>query len=238
MVDGKRVIGVIPARGGSKTIAKKNIRNLGGKPLILWSLEVARKVAEIDRVIVSTDDQEIAAIAAAGGAEIYDRPPHLASDEALIIDALIDLRNRLRAEGETAEIMVLLEPTCPLRSAGDVQKCVEMLVREGLDSVATFRAAELNPHRAWKILEGRPEVFIPQAVPWLPRQKQPDAFQLNGAVYSFVMDLLEPGSKAVLFGKAGAVLMPRHRSIDIDDSMDFEIAEILMQRGLNEQRDI
>ena len=91
MLNGKRVIAVIPARGGSKSIPGKNIRPLGGKPLLAWSIDVAQQVSEIDRIIVSTDDAQIASVGRLHGAEVYPRPPHLATDEALVIDALKDL---------------------------------------------------------------------------------------------------------------------------------------------------
>ena len=100
MLNGKRVIAVVPARGGSKSVPGKNIRPLGGKPLLAWSIDVARQMSEIDRIIVSTDDEQIASVGRAHGAEVYARPAHLATDEALVIDALKDLFRQLRAEGE------------------------------------------------------------------------------------------------------------------------------------------
>src|SRR5271154_5251964 len=137
MLSGKRVIAVVPARGGSKSVPGKNIRPLAGKPLLAWSVEVARQVSEIDRIIVSTDDAEIASVGRAYGAEGYARPPHLATDEALVIDALKDLLQTLRAEGETPEWVVLLEPTCPLRTPGDVHDCLRLVGQGTYDSVAT-----------------------------------------------------------------------------------------------------
>ena len=230
MINGKRVIAVIPARGGSKSVPKKNIKPLGGKPLIAWSIEVGLKTPEIDRVIVSTDNDEIASVAKKYGAEVYRRPEHLATDEALVIDALRDLSKTLRKEGETAEIMVLLEPTCPLRAVDDVTECLKLLV-QGYDSVATFKEAELNPHRAWKIVDGKPQVFLAGAIPWLPRQKLPEAYQLNGAVYTFFIDALKKESPSLLVGKAGAVVMPKERSVDIDDRLDFDIVETILRAG-------
>ena len=156
-------------------------------------------------------------------------PLTLATDEALVIDALRDLIGTLRKEGESAEIMVLLEATSPLRTPGDVQACLEKLVREGLDSVATFHEAKLNPHRAWKIEDGRPEVFIPGAVPWLPRQKLPKAYQLNGVVYAFRIDRLREDTPSLLFGKSGAVVIPNEKVLDIDDERDFLLAEIVFR---------
>jgi CMP-N-acetylneuraminic acid synthetase len=123
----------------------------------------------------------------------------------------------------------LLEPTCPLRTADDVRDCLQLLARGHYDSVATFKDAELNPHRAWSIVEGVPQVFIPGAVPWLPRQKLPKAYQLNGAVYLFRADLLAGEDRSLLVGRSGAVVMPRSRSFDIDDSVDFAVVETLLQ---------
>lgn len=231
MLNGKRVIAVIPARGGSKSIPGKNIRPLQGKPLLAWSIDVAKHVSEIDRIIVSTDDDEIASVGREYGAEVYTRPAHLATDEALVIDALKDLLARLESEGEKAEWIILLEPTCPLRTADDVRACMKLLAKDGYDSVATFKEADLNPHRAWRITDGLPEVFVDGAIPWLPRQKLPKAYQLNGAVYLFRASLLEKGAKSLLVGKLGAVLMPRDRSQDIDDKVDFMIVEALLRES-------
>jgi len=231
MLNGKRVVAVIPARGGSKSIPGKNIKPLCGKPLLAWSIDVARQVSEIDRIIVSTDDQEIAAVGRRYDAEVFDRPAHLATDEALVIDALKDLLYRLGSEGDTPEWVILLEPTCPLRSVDDVQKCLALVAQGEFDSAATFKDADLNPHRAWRMVDGIPEVFIPGAVPWLPRQKLPKAFQLNGAVYIFRAALLAEETKSLLVGRLGAVLMPRERSQDIDDHLDFMIVEALMRES-------
>jgi CMP-N,N'-diacetyllegionaminic acid synthase len=228
MLGGKRVVAVIPARGGSKSIPGKNIKPLGGKPLLAWSIEVAQQVNEIDRIILSTDDADIAAVGRSQGAEVYARPKHLATDDALVIDALKDLLQTLESEGEIPEWVVLLEPTCPLRSVEDVRNCLRLITEGSYDSVATFKDAELNPHRAWRLIDGVPEVFIPGAVPWLPRQKLPTAYQLNGAVYVFRANLLAHETKSLLVGRLGAVLMPRDRSQDIDDCVDFMIAEALM----------
>lgn len=227
MLNGKRVVAVIPARGGSKSVPGKNIRSLGGKPLLAWSIEVARQVSEIDRIIVSTDDAQIASVGRAHGAEVYTRPPHLATDEALVIDVLKDLIRTLQAEQESAEILLLLEPTCPFRAAEDVQGCLRLLATDDYDSAATFTDAELNPHRAWKITGQTPEVFIPGAIPWLPRQQLPQAYQLNGAVYAVRIAGLTASRQSILFGRMGALKMPRARSVDINDAIDFLVAEQL-----------
>ena len=232
MIGGRRVVAVVPARAGSKSVPGKNIRPLGGKPLIAWSIEAGRAVNQIDRVIVSTDGAEIAAVARRSGAEVYDRPAALATDTAQVTDALRDLIATLRREGETAEVMVLLEPTAPLRAAADVAACLALMDARGLDSVATFKPADLNPHRAWRLVDGRPETFLPGVDPWKRRQDLPPAHQLNGCVYAFsipgLMEGAGKGGLSLLFGKTGAVEMPPERSIDIDTPVDFATAEALL----------
>lgn len=227
------VIAIIPARGGSKSVPGKNIRSFGGKPLIAWSIELARRMPEIRRVIVSTDDENIARVSRDYGAEVYARPAHLATDSALVIDALKDLIRTLGREGEASDVFVLLEATSPLREERDVRACLDLFATGAFDSIATFKEADLNPHRAWKIVADRPEVFIPGAVPWLPRQQLPPAYQLNGAVYLFRGSLLLQEERSVLFGRTGAVMMPRERSYDINDAYDFVIAEDLLKAGIS-----
>jgi len=230
------VVALIPARGGSKSVLKKNIRILGGKPLLAWSIDTAREVDAIDRIIVSTDSDDIADVAAQHGAEVSRRPEALASDDALVVDTIRYHIGEWRGAGCPADIVVLLEPTSPLRTPDDVRRCVDVLNGAQRDSVATFTEAELNPHRAWR-LDGEfgPQPFIEGAVPWLPRQSLPEAYQLNGAVYAFWADRLPEDTVAPLFGQMAAVLMPAERSVDIDSSLDFIFAETLINRSFNGQ---
>jgi CMP-N,N'-diacetyllegionaminic acid synthase len=231
LIGGGRVIAVIPARAGSKSIKNKNLHSLGGKPLLAWPIDAAKKTEEIDRIIVSTDGEKIAAEAQQRGVEVYDRPESLASDASLVIDTLKDLIGRLRSEGEQAKYMVVLEPTCPFRKPKDISNCLNMLVNNSLDSVATFSSPELNPHRAWRIENDAPVPFIEGSNPWQPRQMLPEAWQLNGAVYAFHMDKLKQSKVGLLFGKIGAVTMPLERSVDIDNIVDFHTAESLLNRS-------
>ncbi|HHN6246822.1 TPA: acylneuraminate cytidylyltransferase family protein [Acinetobacter baumannii] len=226
MIDNKRVIAVIPARAGSKSIKDKNIKLLGGKPLIAWPIDTAKKSKYIDRILVSTDGQKIKEIAESYDVEVYLRPESLAQDNSLLIDTLRYMIKELKREGESAKYLIVLEPTCPLRSVEDVDNVIEKLIEN--DSAATFMEAELNPHRAWKIEDSHVCPFIEGAIPWLPRQKLPKAYQLNGAVYGFNIDKLPDTGISVLFGNIAAVKMPRERSIDIDFNIDFIIAEELL----------
>ncbi|WP_240222244.1 cytidylyltransferase domain-containing protein [Rheinheimera hassiensis] len=229
MISNQKVVAVIPARAGSKSIPDKNIRNLAGKPLIAWSIDVAQRSKYIDRVIVSTDGDKIAEVSREFGAEVLSRPSELAQDSSLVIDSIRHVIATLRQEGDASVVLVLLEPTSPLREPDDVDNVIEQLVMKSYDSVATFRQAELNPHRAWKIIDGQVCTFIQGAIPWLPRQQQPEAWQLNGAVYAFIIDKLPSDGVSILFGKIGSVIMPEERSLDIDNNIQFEIASALLK---------
>ncbi len=229
MIDGRRVIALTPARGGSKSVPYKNLHPLGGKPLLAWPIETARATASIDRVIVSTDDDRIARAAETLGAEVYRRSDELASDTAVVADTIRDLWSRLRAEGESASILVLLEATSPFRAPALIERCLRRMVDEGLDSIATFHEADINPERTWRIEAGAPEPFIRGAVPWKPRQLLTPAYQLNAAVYAFAPDALPADSPSILFGKMGAEIVPADSVIDIDTLKDFAYANALLQ---------
>lgn len=221
-------VAIVPARGGSKSIPRKNLADLGGKPLLAWSIDVAKQVSAVGTIVVTTDDPEIAEVARGYGAQAIMRPPELATDTALVIDAIRHVLAVLRDRGQQVRTAVLLEPTCPLRSPADVEACIAWLEDDSFDSVATFTEATLNPHRAWRIQDGLPRPFLDGADPWQPRQKLPPAVQLNGAVYAFRADRLPATGSAVLFGKMAAVMMPRERSIDIDDEQDLAIAAAVL----------
>ena len=229
MIDDRRVIAVVPARGGSKSVPHKNLHPLGGKPLLSWPIDCALKTPEIDRLVVSTDNDRIAAAALDFGAEVYRRPEELASDTALVADTLRHLWKQLQSEGEKADILVLLEATSPFRSPELVSRCLHRLVDESLDSIATFHEAEINPERTWRIDMGVPQPFISGAVPWKPRQSLTPAYQLNAAVYAFYPDRLPPGTPSLLFGKMGAEILDADSVIDIDVHKDFVIANAILQ---------
>nr|WP_305794532.1 acylneuraminate cytidylyltransferase family protein [Halomarina rubra] len=234
MLNDHRVVAVVPARGGSVTIPDKNLRRLGDKPLVAWPIDVAHATPEVDRVVVSTDDPSIAAVAREYDADVVERPAELASDDALVVDALRHLVGVFHEEGETARYLVVLEPTCPLRTSGDVSRCLDRLASGDRDSVATFTDASLNPHRIWRIEDGEPEPFLPEADPWQPRQSLPEAYELTGGVYAFAIDALPEAGSSLLFERPAAVAMPRERSVDIDTELDFTVAERLLVEGVHE----
>lgn len=224
MMGGKRVLAIVPARGGSKGLSRKNLADLGGQPLVAWPVIVARNTPEIDRVIVSTEDAEIASVAAIHGAEIDERPRCLASDTAGVYDVLMELRDRLRRTGETAEIVVVMEPASPFRSPEIVRRCLALVAEGGFDSAATFHPCRSHPHRAWRLRDGRVEPFVKLANPWVRRQALPPAVELSGEVYVFYLDQLSTQSRSFLPGASAPVVLSSEHSIDIDSAVDLEIA--------------
>lgn len=227
----KNVLAIIPARGGSKGIPGKNIRQFAGKPLIAHSIEIALDCPLIDRTVVSTDDARIAEVARAHGAEVINRPPELANDTALVIDAIKHAVLEVEREGEAVDIVLLLEPTSPFRRAEDLQKCIQVLLDDAADSVATFTESDVSPNRLWRVSGSVVEPYIEGAVPWLPRQKQPTAHELTGQIYGVSRKILfeKEDSIALLLGRKYAVVTPRETALDIDTEFDFMMAEKVME---------
>jgi len=231
MTEGDSVVALVPARGGSKGVPGKNVRELGSKPLVAWPIDVAQATASVDRTIVSTDDEEIAAVAREYGAEVSMRPDRLAGDDSLVVDTVRYTVETLQDESDPPGTVVMLEPTTPFRRPEDVEACLDRLAEPGVDSVATFTEAAVNPHRTWQVEDGRPETFLPEATPWQPRQALPAAYQLNGAVYAFDVDAVSDEGPSLLFGEPAAVVMEPTRSLDIDTELDFAVAEQLLAEG-------
>ena len=227
----QNVVSIIPARGGSKGIPKKNIKKLKGNPLINYSIDHSLKIESIDRTIVSTDDEEISEVARKAGAEVVMRPKELAGDESLVIDAVRYTIEQLEVEGYEIDIIVLLEPTSPLRDIEVTEKCIGVLKDGKADSVATFSETELPPHRIWKIENDEVEPYIEGANPWLPRQTQPVGYRLNGQVYALTRDILfeKDDSVSLLIGEKYPVITPKETAVDIDNERDFKLIELLME---------
>jgi len=225
------VLAIIPARGGSKGIPGKNIRAFAGKPLIVHSIETALKCSLVSRTVVSTDDADIADVARAHGAQVINRPAELAVDTALVIDAIRHAVLKVEEEGEGVDIILLLEPTSPFRRAEDLEKCIQVLLEDKADSVATFTEAHVSPNRLWRVSGGVVEPYIEGAVPWLPRQKQPIAHELTGQIYGVSRRVLfeDENSISLLLGRKHAVITPRETALDIDTEFDFVMAEKVME---------
>jgi CMP-N,N'-diacetyllegionaminic acid synthase len=223
-----RIVALIPARAGSKGIKNKNIYPLNGKPLIEWTISKAKEIKQIDRVIVSTDGDEIANISNKLQAEVFFRDKNLSSDKSLVVETVRQVISELEEQNYIFDFLILLEPTSPLRNCTDIEGVILELLN-GFDSAATFSNAKLNPHRAWSIVNGVPSTFIEGAIPWLPRQELPEAWELNGAVYGININSFKKYSGiSLLFGNKKSILMPEERSMDIDNLQDLKIVEHFM----------
>ncbi len=223
------MIAIIPARGGSKGLPGKNIRPLNGKPLIAYAIETALNTEHIDRVIVSTDDENIAKVALAYGAEIpFMRPKILAVDTAQAIDNYIYTINRLEKEGnEKIEAFVVLQPTSPLRITEDVDGAINMFLQKEADSVISY-SLESHPVKWHKYLseDSRFENIFDDNI--ANRQDNRPSYYPNGAVYVFRTSMIR--EKKYYTDKSYGYIMPRTRSVDIDFLEDFEYAEFLLNR--------
>lgn len=221
------MIAIIPARGGSKGLPGKNTKPLLGKPLIAWTIEEAKKSKYIDRIIVSTDDIEIAEVALKYGAEIpFMRPNELASDTALAVDNYIYTIDRIsKEEGVNINEFVVLQPTSPLRKYEDIDGAIELFRLKGADSVISY-TKEAHPIAWHKYLdlENRLIDILPNTI--ANRQDNRVSYHPNGAVYVFKTDLIN--RRTYTSENTFAYIMPRSRSVDIDYQEDFDYVEFLL----------
>ena len=227
----KNILAIIPARGGSKGMPGKNIREFAGKPLIAHSIDAALKCSLISRTVVSTDDDKIAGVAKTHGAQVIRRPDELAADTSLVIDAIRHAVRTVEDGGEDVDIVLLLEPTSPFRRAEDLEQCIQILLENKADSVATFTDSHVSPNRLWRVSDDVVEPYIEGAVPWLPRQKQPKAYELTGQIYALSKKILYENEESIsqLMGRIAAVITPRETALDIDTELDLKIANYLLK---------
>ncbi|GJL96028.1 MAG: acylneuraminate cytidylyltransferase [Hyphococcus sp.] len=226
-----RTVAFVLARSGSKGLPGKNIKPLAGKPLLVWSVEAALSCPEVDEVIVSTDGEDIAEAGRAAGAQIMMRPATLASDTAPPKEAIRYHIDEIKP-ADRPDIIVLLQPTSPLRAVKDISACVISVRDHGNDSCATFIEAPGDVFRAWKKTDKGMAPLYDGHDPWARRQDLPAAFVLNGAVYAVrAAPFLADHSINWLPGKSDMTVMPAERSIDIDTALDFDFAELVISRG-------
>ena len=222
------MIALIPARGGSKGLPGKNIRLLGGKPLIAWTIEAALECPEISRVIVSTDSQDIAGVALRYGAEVpFLRPTDLAADTSLAIDAYLHAIDWLEDDmGRVPEALTVLLPTSPLRTSADISAAIQLFQNKAADSVLSL-TRETHPV-SWHRFLG-PDQQIGAAViegSLANRQSYEPTYYPNGAIYVLTPDLLK--KRTYYSMRSYAYVMPASRSVDIDTPADFAYAEFLL----------
>lgn len=230
MYKGKKVLAIIPARGGSKGILKKNIRNFAGKPLIAWTILEANCSKYIDRCIVSTDDEDICKVAKSyGGYVPFLRPAELAEDDTASIDVVLHVLEKL----PKYDYAVLLQPTSPLRTADDIDGAIACCIDNYSESCVSVMETEHSPYWMYTLsVDNKLEPIMEHIEAGYQRQKLPQIFRLNGAVYVNSCLALKREQRFV-WEKTIAYVMPRERSIDIDALIDFELAELLIMKRKN-----
>lgn len=219
-----RVLAVIPARGGSKGVPRKNIRPLAGRPLIEWTIDQAREVPEITFSVVSTDDDEIAAVARAAGVRVIMRPAKLATSEAPTEWALIHALDELAKEGQEFDMVVILEPTSPLRRPQTISTCVNTLAQSDAPSLMTVVETRANIGR---IEDGFFRTLIPNA----PRRRQlrQPFYVESSTVYVCRVDHLRRTGWIVAENWL-AVPVEDEEATDINEELDFVVAQSLMSK--------
>lgn len=223
-------VAIIPARGGSKGVKHKNVKPLGGRPLITYTIETALKTACIGRTVVSTDDDRIAAVARGCGAEVRARPAALAQDDVPVLPVVQHLLAEMAGEGYRPDIAVVLQPTSPFRRGEDIQRAVQKLVDTGADCVISLSEAAQHPFRMRRLEGDRPlPLFeVDERVLYAQRQELPPVYMMDGAIYACRRDAVM--GQAVFYGQdVRAIVIERASALDIDTTADFELAEWMMR---------
>ena len=202
------ILGVIPARGGSKGIPRKNTQPVCGQPLITWTIEAAKQSTLLERCIVSTEDLEIARIAALYGLEVLDRPPHLAADATPTIAVLQHILTVINAD-----VIVILQPTSPIRSPGLIDRCIRQFRAAKADSLATGFICKYQEYALSKKMR---------------RQDRAGFFYDDGNVYVLRAEMVRSGEQ---FGKnIERVILDREQNIEVDDWFDLWLADKVLER--------
>lgn len=230
MYKGKKIVCIVPARGGSKGLPGKNIKMFSGKPLIAHTIEQAKKSGLIDRVIVSTNDKKIAKISRKYGAEVpFLRPKSLSQDRSSTMDVLLHAVQWFKKDGYVFDILVLLHATAPLRSVEDINNSVKLIFKQNVSNVFSVTEAHRNPY--FNMVEvSRGRVSLVKRGCFVSRQEAPRVYDMNASIYVWWKDVLK-NEKKILLKNSCVYVMPKERSIDIDDEIDFRTAELLATNG-------
>ncbi|HVR76557.1 MAG TPA: acylneuraminate cytidylyltransferase family protein [Planctomycetota bacterium] len=231
---GGPVLGLIPARGGSKGIPGKNIRLLGGRPLLDYTARAARESGAIDRLVLSTDSEEIAAMGRSLGVEVpFIRLAGLAQDDTPMAPVVVDAVRRLEETGWSPEVIVLLQPTAPFRKPAWIAEAVAILRATSCDSVASVVEVprHMSPDYVLRIADGKLVPFLPEGARVTRRQDARAAYSRDGSVYAFRRDVLL-ATGGIYGADCRPLLVPGRDSVNLDTPEDWATAErMLGDRG-------
>jgi CMP-N,N'-diacetyllegionaminic acid synthase len=233
MIQQHTVLAIIPARGGSKGLPGKNIKPVGGKPLIAWTIEAARQSKYIDRVILSSDDANIIDTAKQYGCEVpFVRPPELAEDDSSAIDTVFHALRLLPHH----DITVLLQPTCPLRDAQDIDNALAAMMSKKAKSCVSVTTPDKSPYWMYTANRyGRLKPLLDSELSAKQRQDLPEVLVLNGAVYAIYTDFLLNSRNFVPDGTVSYIMSKEH-SVDVDYQMDLDFVEFLLQKNITPEK--
>ncbi len=227
-----RILAIIPARAGSKRLPRKNILTLGGKPLISWSIDIAKKVSEICDILITTDDQDVIDLCKKyHNLKICRRPPELATDDAATIDVLehaIDFYNNINSGA--IDGVLLLQPTSPLRSIESIHEAIRLFTKNKFHSIVSVSKVQENPKWMYKFADGRLLPFF-ECEELDKQQKHLDSiYILNGSIYLFPPSQLN--KKTLISADSIPLVIESFKeSLDIDTKLDFELAEFFLLRA-------
>lgn len=228
-----RILGIIPARGGSKRIPRKNLYPLAGKPLIAYAIETASSARLLTRTIVSTDDPEIRRTAEALGGDVpFLRPPEISGDESPSVDFVMHVLGEICSAGANKfDYVCVVEPTAPLRTSQDIDAALSLLIAEGTDSLISLTPVDYSsPVRLRVVRQSRVHPWVPGL--WQEGHRQPDLEQVyrpGGGLFACRTDVILRERSLIGHSQCGYVLPPE-RGVDIDTLLDLEFAEFLMTR--------
>ncbi len=231
MYGNNTILGLITARGGSKGLPGKNVKNLMGKPLIAWTIEQALKSEYLDRVVVSTEDHQIADISKGYGAEVpFIRPKELATDAASNIDVVIHAVNQLKDDKFLPDSVMLLQPTSPLRRREDIDRAIELFYSSNTDTLVSVHMMVEHPYECLKLEKGGWSYLASPKSNVTRRQEYgEDFFYINGAIYLAKIDFLLEKKTFLVENDTALYFMHPAFGTDIDDIFDFRRAEFYFQ---------
>jgi CMP-N,N'-diacetyllegionaminic acid synthase len=225
-----QVLAIIPARSGSKRLPKKNIKILYGKPLLTYTIDAVKNSHHVSRFVVSTEDNEIARVSQSSRAEVIMRPPELARDESPTEDVVINVLEQLKnKEQYSADIIILLQPTSPLRTTNDIDDAIKTFLTCSGDSLISVTEYDHTPYWAFRIEKGfLKSEFTRDSLK--RSQELPTLYRPNGSIFITRIEIFLK-NRSFYTNKIIPFVMPRERSIDIDDEFDFSLAEFLLKTG-------
>ncbi len=229
MLNGKTFLAIIPARGGSKRLPRKNVLDLAGKPLITWTIEAGLQSKYFDKVIVTSDDDEILAIAKEFGSETIKRPDELASDTATSFDAIKHTIDNV----ESYDYIVLLQPTSPLRNFEHIDAAIELLENKKADAIISVAEMDHSPLWSNTLPEGGSmNAFIRDEVKNKRSQDLEPYYKLNGAIYICDTSKLLKEKSFFIHDNIFSYKMDKENSIDIDELIDLKLADLIIREKI------